>query len=283
MSETANTPFVSLDESIATEAGAVAELAIRTAYEVITPDNLKDLQIRVTPTGHEVIDLEKYMDAPRRKHGRVTLEDAESFAAYINRHKTEATVLYASQDARTVTAIINDHAAAGPGWGDHIAVLKLKLTPEWQHWAAQDNKLLDQIAFAEHIEIGLAEIQDPPAADLLELAQNFRATKSVNFESDKQLRDGTIQLGYQETVAAAAGKKGQMVIPDEFTLGIIPWEGSGPWKVVARLRYRIPDQNLKIGYQLVRPADVLKAAFDEVLANIETGTELKPMKGTYGA
>ena len=264
-----------------TEADAVAEVALAHALELRVPKDLREVLVRITPYGHELIDLAEYLPAPRRKAGSVTLHDAASFGAYVNRHKTEATVLYAHRDASRVVAVLNDHATAGPGWGDHVAILQIVHTNEWKHWAGKDGNLLSQSDFAEHIEQGLDEIADPPAADMLELAQSFEAHSQVQFKSAKLLQDGSRQLVYQETVDAHAGQSGQITIPREFTLGIAPYEGTDPYKMTARLRYRLQSEHLMIGYQLVRPDHVLKEAFADVLAAIQAETELLPLLGVH--
>jgi uncharacterized protein YfdQ (DUF2303 family) len=264
-----------------TEADAVSEISLRNAVRLEAPKDLAQVLVRITPTGHETIDLAKFLPAPRRKAGSVTLHDAASFAAYVNRHKTPATVLYAHREASKVVAVINDHATDVPGWGDHVAVLQIVHTKEWNHWAGKDGKLISQGEFAEHIEQGLEEITEPPAADMLELAQSFEAHSQVQFKSAKLLQDGSRQLVYQETVDARAGQSGNITIPREFTLGVAPYEGTDPYKVTARLRYRLQSEHLVLGYQLIRPEQILKAAFADVLAAIQADTGLLPLLGVH--
>lgn len=243
----------------------------------------------------ETIDLREYGDRPWRKTGDAVLHDATSFVAYVNRHKTGASVLYANRSSSQVVAVLNDHEAAhtptmalptaesdAANWGDFCATLALALTPEWKHWAGKDGQLQSQTAFAEHIEQGIEEIIAPPAATMLELAQHFEAHSKVEYKSVRVLQDGRRQLVYAETIDAKAGEKGEVVIPREFTLGIAPYEGTAAIKIVARLRYRLNGEALTIGYSLVRPLDVLKVAFQDVLTAIQTGTELTPLLGVHG-
>lgn len=264
--------------------GEVAELARRgTDPQEVQPGHI---YLRTLPDGtHELVDLldrQAHLPAPRRKRGTVTLADADSFAAYVTRHQTPATVLYANQDRAQVVAILNDHAADGAGWGDFRAVLQLALTKPWQHWAAKDGRLLPQTEFAEHIEQGLEEIVAPPAAEMLELAQHFEAHNRVEFKSVQVLADGRRSFRYEEQLEAKAGQAGTVQTPREFELGVPPYEGTGPWKVVARLRYRLNGGQLAIGYSLVRPEAVLRAAFGEALETITAATEAPILRGVYG-
>lgn len=273
-----------------TENDALIEAAQQaTAPHVIAVDGVADFQLIGLPEGVrlERVDTRDLTDAPRRKTGGAQVQDAASFVAYVKRHKTPSTVIYANQDQGTITAVLNDHAekgaGGGAGWGDFRAVLALKTTPEWQHWVKNNDKLLTQIQFAEHIEDGLLEIVDPPSADMLELAQHFQAHSKVEFKSERLLQSGQRQLVYEETIDAKAGERGDVKIPRDFTLGIAPYEGSDRYSLVARLRYRIVEGKLTIGYALVRPHDVLRDAFGDVLKAVQDGTDAPVLRGSYGA
>jgi uncharacterized protein YfdQ (DUF2303 family) len=283
------------ERDIATESRTENDALIEAAKlgaeaQILDSSSPGTVQVYAVPQGVrvEVVDQREYGDRPWRKTGTVTLHDAASFVAYVKRHQWAATMLYANRLASTVTAILNDHEdssvedAEGAGWGDHRAVLTLALTEEWKHWTGKNGQLLSQTAFAEHVEQGIEEITAPPAADMLDLAQHFEAHSRVAFKSVKILKDGQRQLTYDETIDAKAGQSGEVVIPKDFTLGIAPYEGTEPYQVTARLRYRIEGEALKIGYTLVRPHDVLKAAFTDVLDTIREGTTLTPLLGVHG-
>jgi uncharacterized protein YfdQ (DUF2303 family) len=118
----------------------------------------------------------------------------------------------------------------------------------------------------------LPNFADPTAADMLELAQTFQATTKVDFASSQRVKSGETQLNYTEQQAAAAGKKGQLAIPDTFDIGVQVYDQVGAaYKVTARFRYRITGGELRLGYRLNRPTDVLQAAFDEVVGHVERG------------
>ena len=232
--------------------------------------------------GHvEVVDMAQalapYMARPRRKRGTYRAHDAASFAAYLYRHGTEDTEVWADVQAAKVIGVINGHEAAtglvgdgGPaaGWEDHRVVYAAQQTKAWQAWTAHDGKLLSQTEFAELIEDRAIDIVRPTAADMLELSQNFQATTGVEFKSSKLLSSGAGQLEYREVVDAKAGRAGRLEIPRDFDLALIPFEGAEPFKVNARFRYRITDGTLRVGYRLTRPDDVLREAFESVVAQI---------------
>lgn len=237
----------------------------------------------------KVIDLaaeRRKLDAeqrPHRKAGTYALHDAASFCAYVEKHGDDQTEVWADTTRSTVTAVLNAHEGegyGGPRFEDHRATYAVLLTDAWKAWAAHDGKLLDQQTFAEHIEDRSIDIIRPSGADMLELAQSFQATIGVHFDSSKALSSGERQLTYREDINATAGKAGQMDIPADFSLGLVPFEGADAYPVTARFRYRITNGSLRIGYHLERPADILRAAFLDVVSKIQEGVEVPVLRGS---
>lgn len=226
---------------------------------------------------HELnLDRDEYRNIPRRKTGHFTAHDTDSLARYIAKHGTSATEIWADTPGTRIVAVLNDHAENEPGWGDHRATFAVKPTPAWQAWAALDGKFVDQTTFAEHIEDRTIDIAKPTAATMLEIAQSITATIGVSFESSKRLSSGEQQLTYKENHDAKAGHRGQLEIPSVIELGLIPFYGAAPYKVTARFRYRIHDGQLRLAYKLERPEDVIRDAFDGLLADLteKTGRDI---------
>lgn len=183
-------------------------------------------------------------------------------------------------DAETlqVTVVLNDHDgnAAGDvnttGWRDHRITWTPTLTPEWKHWVNHQG-LHDQLAFAEVLEDGEAEIEDPPVADMLEIVTTLHATRNAKYRAVGRPTTGRTQFVYEEQSDAKAGEKGELTIPDQFVIVVRPFFGADPWRVKARIRYRVVDGGFRIGYQLHRPDDVIRQAFDaqieELISNLD--------------
>lgn len=254
-----------------------------------TPKPLKagDVVSIIVPQSAEraQVDLEFLLDTPTRKRGKVALHTPESFSDFVNRHKDEAsTTVYANKDHHGFVAVLNDAESAidgdvGAEWADHRAQLTLRLTPEWKFWADHDGELMSQGDFATLIEDGQGEVREPDAATLLELAMTFQAHTNVKFRQATVLQSGQRQLTYEEHTEASAGRDGKIVIPQEFLLGLAPFEGTALYALRARLRYRIGDGKLAIGYQLVRPHEVLDEAFGESLKTIKAATDVPCFMG----
>lgn len=214
----------------------------------------------------------RYAPRPRRKSGTYRAHNAETFVGYVEKHGLPETEVWADLQTAQVVAVVNAHTGDDhAGWSDHRLVYSVQHTPAWKAWTARDGQLMSQSDFAELIEDRAIDIVRPSAADMLELAQHFQATNGVAFESSRLLSSGEGQLAYRETIDAKAGRKGTLEIPKDFELGLIPFEGADPFKVVARFRYRINDGALRVGYRLNRPEDVLREAFESVVRQIEDG------------
>lgn len=263
---------------------------IVTAQEAVEPHQLTPGRWLVRDSGGQarVIDLadeiENDRPNPPRKRGDATVRDVPSFASYLAKHGLPETELWGNRDRSTITAVINADGAAADdpgdsldgngvaGWGDHTATLALLHSGDWKDWTAHDGKYMTQVEFAEFLEDHRPNLGKPSPAEMLELAQTFRATTKGEFTSSQRLATGETSLSFTETHDAKAGKKGQIEIPDEISIGLPVYDQGKPYMLTARLRYRISGGNLHMGYKLNRPADVLQAAFDEVVSEVEKVT-----------
>jgi uncharacterized protein YfdQ (DUF2303 family) len=213
-----------------------------------------------------------------RAEGAYQVGDVRSFVEYVQRHATPASTVWLDPHARTVVAVLDDHPATaagelpdevplgGRGW--HRVTLTLEHTPEWNRWVGNDGRLLGQESFAELVEDSITVIAEPPAADLLELAQTLQGTTTATWRSGHRLQDGSIQLRYDEDVQATAGRDGNTVIPHHFTLVLEPFFGEAPVSVEARFRYRLNGGDVKLGYRLDNIERVERNALDVIADRI---------------
>lgn len=236
--------------------------------------------VNLTNGGVEVIDTrdhdKKYADRPDRKTGEFKVGDAPSLIAYVLRHETPGTELWADLERRSILAILDGNGVE-PGHSQHAARLVLNHTPEWKAWSALNRKPQTQAQFAEHIEDNLDSIAEPTGGDLLDLVTTLKVAKSAEFDSATRLSTGEVQFGYHETQTASAGKKGELTIPETFTLGIAPFQGSPTYKVGVRLRYRMSEGNLTLTYVLDQPEKILEHAFQDVLTDVTDAVVESPL------
>lgn len=211
---------------------------------------------------------------PDRKTGRYDVTDVPSFAAYLAKHGQEHTELWGARDQGHIYAVINAHAGSeyGAHHEDHKAVLQLRHSDDWNDWTKADGQWKSQVDFAEFIEDHRPNFGKPTAAEMLELAQTFRSTSKVEFNSSHRVKSGETSLAYAEVHDAKAGKKGELTIPDEISVAMPVYDQGKPYLLTARLRYRIQNGALLLGFKLNRPKDVLQEAFDDVVASVQAGT-----------
>lgn len=249
----------------ATAIGGDTQAIIDAARAGVEPKMLDPEAVYALPVPAPIVDLEQFRDRPDAQRGNFFPSTVDSFVQYVKEQETAGeTTIWVQPDGGHIEAILNDHHALAPGWGDHKAILDLIVSPEWRFWLAQDGELLSQQEFAEHIEEGIADMVSPDGAQMLEIAQSIEGKNDVAFKSKIDLTSGEVRLGYEEKVEAQAGTSGQLAVPREFTIGVAPFIGEDAFKLNARLRWRVNGGKLMLGYKLDRP----DAAVREVLAGI---------------
>jgi len=208
-------------------------------------------------------DVEEAQPIPSRKRGTVQLKDIASLLVYAKDQSASTTgYFYADPDTRTITAVFNDHRdLVMAGWRDHKATYKAEFTPEFAKWLGKNGTQMTQTEFAEFIEDNFADITEPAAQHMLEMATTIQAKTDINFASAKRLQNGQAQLQYTETIDARAGANGAMEIPKEFALGLRIFKNGGGYKLKARLKYRLHSGNVKFWFELDRPERAIEDAF----------------------
>jgi uncharacterized protein YfdQ (DUF2303 family) len=261
-------------------AAAAAAATARAVAEPIAEDVIRT----VVPEGYEsfVHDLREYKPTPRRKSGRYEFDRADSFIAYVNMHKVPlSTTVFARGES--FTAVLNAHGELDPGWEDHVACYRLVPTPAWVAWRKADQEWMEQEAFAEFLEDRIPDIVEPAGAVLMEIATHLRVKSGLNFQSSVKLANGAVQLTYEESIEASAGKKGDMAIPESLKLMIVPYEGVERQGLTARFRWRIANGKARFHYALGAACrEVTEAVLTSEASHIEDGTELPVLYGGVG-
>jgi len=85
-----------------------------------------------------------------------------------------------------------------------------------------------------------------------------------------RLENGQRRFRYDETVRGTT-RAGDIEVPSAFAIGIPVFIDGKKFHVDARFRYRMVEGDLGIGYELIRPLDVFRAAVKQVTAEIQGG------------
>lgn len=249
----------------------IADLALNTVNRArpISPST-DDVQTFVVDQDETVVvqAFEKYLEAPRRPRGNTTVTDTASFVALVAKLTNEFTspgdvAIYASIGNTTVTAVLN-HLT----WCDHTVTLKLEYSPEFKHWVKANSSMLNQMHFADHLQDGRGVVVEPSAADLMQIARTFKAKRNVSYESGVHLQSGDVQFTYHEETKAGSGAKGNIEIPERFTLNLPVFLGGAVFPLEAELRYNADQGGLQLGYRLDNPDLVVRSAFGTVLEQV---------------
>lgn len=207
--------------------------------------------------------VERALPAPLRKRGTLALKDLASFVGYCNEQaSSHKGYIYADTDARTFTAVFNDHRAPdAAGWRDHRATYKAEFTQEFQKWMSNDKQHKNQVAFAEFIEDNFVDIAGNDAQLMLDVATTIQAKTDITFSSSKRLENGQAQLTYNEVINAQAGANGALTIPKTFSLGVRLFKNGAGYLLKARLKYRLQAGGVTFWYELDRPEMAIEDAF----------------------
>lgn len=270
-----------------TPSGTVADvvaLAATVGMAISEPKrvNTGDIPFVVIPNDHSVKKLEDTLLNPLRTRATVAINAADSFIAYINKHKTDATALYGLMGEKpSFLAIIDDNLNGIAAWREHQVRYACPLSPEWLIWTSKENngKAKSQVEFARFIEDNLLDIAEPTSAEMLVVSRTLEAKKSVEFKSGVRLDNGDVQFTFNEETKGTAGK-GTIEVPERFGIAIPVFEGGDKYMVDARFRYRISNGGeLTMWYELERPHKVIEHATKEVWAAIADGTGLPITNG----
>ena len=109
--------------------------------------------------------LDQYLPAPERRKGSTQLADIDSFCAFVERHKGDATVIFATPGDHPSLTCVFDHDPAGPtaaGWAQHRATYTFPLSSQWLAWRKAHGEAVSQTAFALFIEERSVDLIDRP-------------------------------------------------------------------------------------------------------------------------
>ncbi len=217
---------------------------------------------------------EQWLDRPLRKKGIYNMATADSFARYFNEHKDDDSRIFATigDDGATFFGKLNFHGKL-PAFGDHECRFTLKKTREWQEFITSNCVDMTQDEFASFLEEHADLFVDPSGADLLELVSSLEGTANVYFRSALKLQNRTVKLSWQEETGV---KGGDVTIPSMLTLGIAPFEGTAPYRVQARLKYKIEERKLSMWYEGVNLHLIVRQVCADVLQNITKQTGVEP-------
>lgn len=257
------------------EVRAIAALA----REGVRVETLQDKrEIAVVPSDFKAVPLSGREDLPEpysRIKARRTFHEAESWGRYVSRYRNEASLMLADIDKGKIAGVIDYHAADKPACGDHVAVLDLQPSEEWEAWNGLEGELVEQGEFMMFLEQHAQDIIKPDQATMIELVRDFSAASSVNFTSAKRLDNGDRKFVYEDETKV----KGEIQVPERIMLDIPLYRGETSVRLEAHFRYRLRANGLFLGLSWHRAFEVRDAAFKQAVTSAAEASGLQPFYG----
>ncbi|QDC11253.1 DUF2303 family protein [Oceanicola sp. D3] len=236
----------------------------------------------ILPEGYTAHDISDRYALPPRIQQRVQVDDADSLTTYANRFSDERSLIVADLDKLQIHAELDWHRHNQSSEGSldaqatkHTATLQLRNSEEFARWSEIEGKLLDQMAFAEFLDENSSDIVDPDPAVMLEVARDLEATQGVSFKASTRLQTGERSLRYETETHT----KGDLVVPQRFTLSIPLFFGEEPSEIVASFRFRPNPDGLKLGFVWRRVECVRQAKFRDIAFRVSEHTGLPVVQG----
>lgn len=227
-----------------------------------------------------LVDLEYLLPAPRDARGYTNLHDPASLVEWVNLHRAAAVDVYANPDHLNLAVVLDPHRPGRPSWQRHIGACTIRHHPRYARWRALDGKLVDQAAFAEHVQICASDVVTPAALDLLEVAETLQLNVGARISSSHRLRDGSRRLVFDETVDAVAGVDHEVEVPERITLRLPVYEGGDPTDVQVRVMYRKAGQGVAFLLQIVDRLELERALFDAAAQQVALDLDASLLFGT---
>lgn len=271
------------DASVITELTKLSE-GVVPAVAVTDAETQRDFIIsrndfkveQVTPPNKAKVYKPSFVSA------NVTLDNAASMIAYVNRFKNPDSVMFANIDASEIVCTIDYHgapAAVGHPFAEltaHLATLDLDYSEEWARWTGANEQMMKHVDFASFLEENAYDVSSPPGADLLELVKDLQASEGVQFTSSIRMGD-TASVSFQKDNDTTT--KNNMKLPVSFDIAIPVYFGESPVSVTCLMRRKIVGSSLQLGFKMLRLEWTRQREFARITGAVEAATQITTVYG----
>lgn len=211
----------------------------------------------------------------------VSIGNADGLIAYVNRFKTDDTMIFANSEDGEIVAVIDYHpvpknsgqeviTAPLSGFTDHRATLDLQNSVEWNTWCGVNGKMKDQKAFARFVEENAEDIVNPTGADLLEMVLDMNKGATLHVQS--KLRTA----GSGDGISNISRDVGGSELPPRWKLRIPVFFGEPKVDITAFARDELVEGKILLGFSLSRIEQVREAEIARIASRVaaETGVPM---------
>lgn len=215
----------------------------------------------------------------------VSIETEESFIDYVNRYRTDDTRIFstmgnAHNDNPSFLTVFDYHEPSPTGANAkrcaHVCRYYPEFSEEWKIWGKRQS--LKQVEFAEFIEENRRDIQEPSAAELLDIVSNFKASRKQQYDSAVYNANGDIQIGYSEQTEQSGSAKG-IAVPEKLRVAVPVFFRGPVYALDIFIRYRVRDGGVVFELKPDRTDVLENDAFTGIMNNVHEKTEIKPYLG----
>lgn len=260
-----------MTETIASEAAlqTAFDMGRMSAKEIETDDGSRHIAL---PPNWKLAEV--HPDNPRLDHIRqsVALYDEASFISYLKDYAGPSTRVFGapgfmlSGHAPRIKAVIDYHGKDEPARGHHVAEFAPRYSDFWVRWIKKAcAQPMSQAEFAELIEENRLDVASPAAARMIDIINNFKASKKVEFTSVIRQANGDVTLVNDEKTEQQ-GSSGP--IPETMSLGIPVFFNGPRYEVPLWVRFRVGNGAVKFQIK-AEMADRIEAdAFNDIAKRI---------------
>jgi hypothetical protein len=265
-----------------------SDIAALAAASLLTPQVITDvrgIQWLLSPSGQGAYAVKQltpeFEIAPKPAFvsGGPQVATTQSLVDYVNRFKTDNTVIFADLDRAKIVACIDYHSEGSKAAGlrKHHAVLQLTHSKEWKTWNGVDEVMMEQKKFARFLEEHKLDIMSPPGAALLEMVLDME--KGVQMRVARKMASAGSDRGQKGSEMMIDGTE----LPPVWLLNIPVYTGEPIVDVTAYARDEIDDGKLMVGFKLSKVETVIENELTRIAGEIAHATGVPVMLGTPGS
>lgn len=264
-----------------TETEAAAKLAFNPRIE-----NIQEVPFLLLPDHVTKESMEHLLPAPKRVKGLYSFEDPKSFARYIDEFKEDGTRVFADFDKYRFLAVINGSLKEVPAHSDHRVTLNMTTTQEWKAWVENSGKKMNPRGFAMFLENHIREITGAfSGTQLLAMCRALRTQIKGGMQADESVSDGRRSLQFNMNVQvrgvlpAADSSGSEVAFPEAINITLKVFNHVSAYVFEPRLRWDADDKGVVFWYDLIDPVSVQRAAFEQVVGEVNDVTKLEAFVG----
>ena len=143
-------------------------------------------------------------------------------------------------------------------WGESQIVFEPLTSRHFERWNTSDRTWFEQREFADFLEENLDDVVGPTAAALLSISRNLEATVKHKITSSHRPEIGDATIHYESETDT-----GDIVIPQEFEIGIPIFQHADPYKVKVGLRLRVREGQCRFQYRMLNVDEAIEDIFND--------------------